>query len=219
MRPELVLTGDGSHTLFLPDMNEHYHSRHGAIRESKHVFIGAGLKHIALSNEIHILEIGFGTGLNALLTFMESAGAGKLILYTSLEPFPLERNVFTQLNYESELNIQAGTLIKMHELPFGKQEQFGTYFFLTKLQSEFKDYETQERFDLLYMDAFAPRVQPELWTKDVFEKAFGLLRPGGILVTYCAKGEVKRNMLASCFEVETLQGPPGKREMIRAIRK
>jgi tRNA U34 5-methylaminomethyl-2-thiouridine-forming methyltransferase MnmC len=215
---DLIKTEDGSHTLFNARLNEHYHSTHGAIQESRHVFIEAGLKPLSLlKKEVRILEIGFGTGLNALLTWIEAEKEGLLIQYTAIEPFPLKGDLVTALNYAGELGgkKEADLFIHMHSLESGTLS-LGDNFTLHRDTSTLSDFEPTESFDLIYFDAFAPDVQPELWTETVFEKMARLLVPGGVLVTYCAKGEVKRNMKKAGFSIERLPGPPGKREMTRA---
>ncbi len=212
----LVTTSDGSPTLLNEELEEHYHSRHGAIRESQHVFIDAGLKAVTVQGCVNILEIGLGTGLNAFLTFLEK----KEVMYTALEAFPLDESITNALNYPALLNADAANDVfrNIHSSDWGRVITLSSTFELKKIKGKVQDTELDQAFHLIYFDAFAPGVQPELWTKEIFDKMFAALLPGGILVTYCAKGEVKRNMKAAGFTIEALQGPPGKREMTRAKR-
>ena len=217
---KLVATGDGSHSIYLPAFDEHYHSTHGALRESLHVFIKHGYEELIykVSARLRILEMGFGTGLNALLTWERNRHVAVSVDYTSLEAFPVDASTAAQLNYPGELKSPDGEEIfmKMHTCPWEVKENFGSNFSLLKLETTLADFQPEGQYDLVYYDAFAPRVQPELWTRDVFEKLFACMCPGSLLVTYCAKGEVKRNLKAAGFLVETVPGPPGKREMTRA---
>jgi len=213
---ELKITEDGSHTLYLENLDETYHSKHGAIQEAMHVFIDAGLKYFKQS-KLNILEVGFGTGLNAFLTLQESNDS--TINYTSLEAFPLKKEIVNQLNYKSELKLNAVGIEqfeKLHHVEWGSYQEISAKFNLNKVKVELAHYQTSEKFDIIYFDAFGPRVQPEMWEKSIFEKMQSLLSDGGILVTYCAKGSVKRTLKELGFEVEPLPGPPGKREMTRA---
>ena len=217
MNLEVIKTSDGSQTLYLKDKDETYHSRHGAIQESRHVFIEAGLKPLIESGkkEIRILEVGFGTGLNALLTFLEAEKYRIPLRYTSLEAFPVSDEIVSQLDYGSTLN-SNDFFQKMHALSWNEDHSLSEFFSLKKIQSKLEDFNTDEKFDLIYFDAFAPRVQPELWTEEIFRKMYELTGSGGVLVTYCSKGDVRRAMIAAGFQVEKLPGPPGKREMLRA---
>jgi len=219
MKKEIRLTDDGFNTLFVPELNEHYHSTFGAVAESKHVFIDAGLK-LAIQNfeEIHLLEIGFGTGLNALLTL-----AGKTnhtIHYTTIEAFPLNKETVELLNYGKELTSEANEAFrKMHASSWEERHQITSKFFITKIASKIEEAELSlNNFNLVYFDAFGPDVQPELWTDEVFRKISESMVPGGIFTTYSAKGEIRRNLKKAGFEVERIPGPPGKRHMTRAIK-
>ena len=217
---ELRITGDGSHTLYLPDYSEHYHSVHGAIQESQHVFIKNGLQYATtLFPDINILEIGFGTGLNALLTYSYSFRHKINIQYTSLEPFPLDKKILKALNYHEILGFKTEQYNLICNCEWEKAIAFEANFSLFKTKSKVEDFSTNQKYSIIYFDAFAPRVQPELWTVAIFQKLYHYLAESGILVTYCAKGQVKRNLRQAGFFVETLQGPPGKREMIRAIKE
>lgn len=213
---ETVMTADGSVTFRLPEMDETYHSVHGAVQESRHVFIEMGLKPLLdRKSGINILEMGFGTGLNALLTFLEAEKNQSPVAYYSLEKFPLTPLQYAQLNYAELLNAK-NQWRQIVDTGWDEVTAINAYFSLQKISSGLETFVTNLKFDLIYYDAFAPRVQPELWTVEVFDKLSSLLVPEGKIVTYCAKGEVKRNFKAAGFVVETLPGPPGKREMIRA---
>lgn len=218
MRRKLVETGDGSHSLYVPALDEQYHSRHGALQESQHVFIEMGLKCFGDGEEpLRILEIGFGTGLNALLTLVEPRG--RPVRYTTVEAYPLSMEEAATLNYPSLLAVEAAAdwFRWLHEAPWGMWASLaGQDFALYKWETMIEQMETGERFDLVYFDAFAPSKQPGLWTPEVFERMASLMSPGAVLVTYCAKGAVRRGMQAAGLEVERLPGPPGKREMLRA---
>ncbi len=214
---EIVISEDGSHTLFVPELDEHYHSTHGAIQESTHVFIQAGLQ-FHLQDEMNVLEFGFGTGLNALLTHIYSEDSK--ITYHTLEKYPIDNHAAEQLNYQQMDNgAFADFFKKMHTSEWGKAITLDKNFILYKQQCDFKDVELPvEQFDLVYFDAFAPDKQPNLWTKSIFEKVYASLKFQGVLTTYCAKGVVRRTLQEVGFKVERLPGPPGKREMLRAIK-
>lgn len=210
----ITQSADGSTTLWVPGLDEHYHSIHGALTESQHVFIEAGLNAIGTSN-VRILEVGLGTALNARLTLDKAQQDGRAIAYDALEKFPLTKE-----------EIEAISLQGMSkEAPFltstpGAVTQITEQFTFRLLVEDVKTFEGEQgSYDLIYFDAFAPSAQPDLWTDAVFENMYGLLKPGGALVTYCAKGVVKRSMKAAGFEVEALPGPPRKREMTRAWKR
>ncbi|MDT8412309.1 MAG: tRNA (5-methylaminomethyl-2-thiouridine)(34)-methyltransferase MnmD [Vicingaceae bacterium] len=218
---ELKKTADGSHTLFIPELNETYHSIHGAIQESQHVFIKNGLHYFGDKKTIHILEIGFGTGLNALLTLLAIENSSQIVNYVSLEKFPLSNELIQQLNYPTQLKIdtaQTALFNQLHTCQWNTPTPISNNFDLLKIEEDLADFQTTTTFDLIYFDAFAPEKQAELWTDVIFSKIYSLLNTGGILVTYCAKGVVKRTLKSVGFQLETLPGPPGKREMIRAIK-
>ncbi|MDQ3072088.1 MAG: tRNA (5-methylaminomethyl-2-thiouridine)(34)-methyltransferase MnmD [Bacteroidota bacterium] len=217
--PQIIISEDGSHTLYLPECDETYHSRHGAIQESKHVFIEAGLKEISLHKKnVNLLEIGFGTGLNALLSYLATQEFDVRLHYLSLEPYPLTIETINLLNYPGLLGGNDVKFIfqRMHNTPWDEAVLVSGDFILEKRKIQLQAFETQIKFDLVYYDAFAPRVQPEVWTEKIFTKTFGMMSEEGVLVTYCAKGNVRRAMISSGFKVEKLNGPPGKREMLRA---
>ncbi|MFY7671319.1 tRNA (5-methylaminomethyl-2-thiouridine)(34)-methyltransferase MnmD [Tenacibaculum sp. MEBiC06402] len=216
MKREIIITSDGSTTIHIPAWNEQYHSKHGAIQEAYHVFIKHGLTNINL-DEISILEIGFGTGLNCFITYLESE---KKIKYVGVEAYPVSEEEIKKLNYVSELKAEKNQNIfeKIHEVSWESEHRIDENFFLTKRQQFFKDISDSDAFNLIYFDAFGARVQPELWTEEVFKKIFIALKKEGVLVTYSAKGSVRRAMEAVGFTVERLPGPPGKREMLRATK-
>jgi len=218
----IITTNDNSHTLFDPELNENFHSIHGAIQESRHVFIEAGFLHVAQRlNSIRLLEVGFGTGLNAMLTQIEAETLGKMLLYTSIEAYPLERETWEQLNYPRILCSIDYTSVfeKLHITEWGKAEEISTNFRLHKIHSKLEDYSPPEdTFDLVYFDAFSPAVQPELWSLDIFRKLYTAMRPGAILTTYSVKGDFIRSLKTLGFEVEKIPGPPGKRHITRALK-
>jgi tRNA U34 5-methylaminomethyl-2-thiouridine-forming methyltransferase MnmC len=225
MERQIINTADGSFTVSIPGMNVTYHSTHGAIQESLHVFIKAGLKQILPNrSSVSILEMGFGTGLNALLTLMEAEAVQKPVHYTAIELYPLEDGQINALNYCQRLNREdlQDVFEKLHGSDWEKNIIISQYFTLLKSGTDLLEFEIQgldNRFDIIYFDAFAPTAQPELWTAAVFEKLFRMLSPDGILVTYCSKGDVRRAMKSAGFRVEKLEGPPGKREMVRAWKE
>ncbi len=216
MKREIIITSDGSTTIHLPELNEQYHSKHGAINEAKHVFIKNGLD-IIPSDEISILEIGFGTGLNCFITFLETE---KKINYVGVEAYPVDENEIKKLNYTSELNADdcKDVFEKIHNVSWEEKHEITNNFSLIKRKQFFKDIEDKNTFNLIYFDAFGARVQPELWTEEIFKKMFDALKPNGVLVTYSAKGSVRRAMQSVGFLVERLEGPPGKREMLRGTK-
>ncbi len=212
---EIQLTEDGSHTLFIPEMNEHYHSVNGAVTESIHVYIQAGFNQCT-KKEVRVLELGFGTGLNALLTCLEAEQKGCMVHYTALEKFPLDDETIQYLNYGA-IHIKASSIYPtLHTCPWGNPEKITPHFSLTKINIDFADYEYTGPFDVVYYDAFAPDKQSEVWTPELFRKIYASMNPGGILTTYCAKGSVRRMMQNAGFKPERIPGPPGKREMLRA---
>jgi tRNA U34 5-methylaminomethyl-2-thiouridine-forming methyltransferase MnmC len=204
----LETTADGSHTLFLPEIDEHYHSVNGAIQESEHVYLEAGFKQCQ-KDEIHVLEMGFGTGLNALLTALEAERRKIKVIYTGLEKFPLPQDIINRLNY-SEPPFQV-----LHQTQWGKSEAIHPYFYLEKNQTDIRNFDFPDKYDVVYYDAFAPDKQPEVWSQELFNKIFSAMNPGGILTTYCAKGNIRRMMQQAGFSVERIPGPKGKREMLR----
>lgn len=220
---ELITTSDGSHSLYLPEMNETYHSSHGAFTESKHIFIEAGLQAYQQAHgkkALDVLEIGFGTGLNALLTMRYAEEHKQSIRYVSLEPYPLSEEVYGGLNYASLFNdeVAAQQFLDLHKAVWDATVPMNDYFVLEKKEERLEEFTTNRRFDLVFFDAFAPSKQAELWTYEILERTVGLMAPSAVLVTYCARGQFKRDLAALGLEVETLPGPPGKKEMVRATK-
>lgn len=218
MKSFIQTTADGSHTLYVQELNENYHSTNGAIAESMHVFIEAGLNKVS-KQEIHLLEIGFGTGLNALLTILVSGNTSKKVFYTGLELFPVDDSIISQLNYPAILGDESRKTYKaIHDSPWNEPVRMNDCFQLKKITADALEYSYKEKFDLVYFDAFSPDVQPEMWTNTLFEKLYNCMNPGALLVTYCAKGSVRRTMQQTGFVAERLPGPKGKREMLRATK-
>jgi tRNA U34 5-methylaminomethyl-2-thiouridine-forming methyltransferase MnmC len=217
LKREILQTLDGSTTIHLPDWNESYHSKHGAIQEAYHVFIQNGLNTFN-GQPVSILEMGFGTGLNAFITFLESKKSNQKIDYHGIEAYPISTNEISQMNYVSELNATSETTIfdLIHECDWQTIIEISPLFTLTKRQQFFEQIEDKDKFDLIYFDAFGYRVQPELWSTEIFRKMYKALKSNGTLVTYAARGVVKRSLIEVGFTVEKLPGPPGKREMFRA---
>jgi tRNA U34 5-methylaminomethyl-2-thiouridine-forming methyltransferase MnmC len=214
----LYRTEDGSHTIFVPELNEHYHSIHGAVQESMHIFINSGLN-FCTADPINIFEVGFGTGLNSLLTAVESKKSNRIINYTSIEKYPVETDLLNKLNY-SRFTGDFGKEIfsGIHSAEWGNKTQITDNFFLLKIKGDLTISIPEGNFNLIYFDAFGPDKQPEMWSKEIFEMIASVTCKAGVLVTYSAKGEVKRNLKACGFEVTLLPGPPGKRQIIRAIK-
>jgi tRNA U34 5-methylaminomethyl-2-thiouridine-forming methyltransferase MnmC len=215
---EIRITDDGSATLFVPELDEHYHSKNGAVQESKHVFIDSGLMKINKKN-VRLFEFGFGTGLNVLLTILN--GLGKSIVYHAMELYPIHWSVIQKLDYSKFLDLSQEYYTffeRIHKGKWDKEVLIRPDFSFKKINASLLHYTLEGNYDLIYYDAFSPEVQPELWEGSVFEKLYGSLNSDGLLVTYCAKGEVRRRLQAVGYKVERLPGPPGKREMIRAIR-
>jgi len=227
---KIILTEDGSATIHLAEWNESYHSKHGAVQEAYHVFIRNGLDFFRESSEVSILEIGFGTGLNALISFLEISETHQKINYTGLEKYPVVENEFKALNYpqslkdfnsdlklsETEISAVYNSLMKANWQDF---QAIHPNFQLQKFQEDFLEYEyPKEAFDLIYFDAFGARVQPELWSEELFEKLFQSIKSGGMLTTYSSKGSVRRALISVGFRVEKRPGPPGKREMLVAFK-
>jgi tRNA U34 5-methylaminomethyl-2-thiouridine-forming methyltransferase MnmC len=217
---DIFSTQDGSHSVLSRAFGVPYHSKYGAIQESQHVFINSGLLYKLRDNPtpLKILEYGFGTGLNAYLSYLLAEKHQKDILYVGVEAFPLDAEVVSRLNYAEQIGQNPSPLQELHTCDWGLEHQMGSYFHFKKLQDKIESFQTAQTFDVLFFDAFAPSSQPELWDLPVLQKSYDLLNPGGALVTYCAKGAFKRNLRAAGFKVEALPGPPGKREMTRAIK-
>ena len=217
LKREIIRTADGSTTIHLPDWDENYHSKHGAIQEAKHVFIKNGLSLFG-QKSISIMEIGFGTGLNAFITYLESEKQKFHIDYVGIEGFPVTYQEAFEMNFIQELGAEEHSTIfaKMHVGNWEEKSILSDFFSLTKRKQLIESIDDIEKFDLIYFDAFGYRVQPELWSTAIFQRMYNALKPGGLLVTYAARGVVKRSMIEVGFVVEKLDGPPGKREMFRA---
>ncbi len=223
MKRDIITTGDGSTTIHLPEWDEQYHSKHGAIAEAKHVFIQKGLFDLLQDNSfpvLHILEIGFGTGLNAFITYLTALEILQKINYTGIEAYPIGVAEANLMNYPEVLEATTAQTIfeALHDTPWETPESISSDFILTKRKQFFADVEEENSMHLIYFDAFGARVQPELWTVAIFEKMYKALQSKGVLVTYAAKGSVRRAMQEVGFLVERLPGPPGKREMLRATK-
>jgi tRNA U34 5-methylaminomethyl-2-thiouridine-forming methyltransferase MnmC len=216
--PKLIQTSDGSHTLYVPELDEHYHSIHGALRESGHVFIDSGYRY-SEANPLRIFEAGFGTGLNALLTAIECGNDRRTVFYTSVEKYPLETGLINSINHGTMTgNYGMELYSKIHTAPWNRMTGVSPFFSLEKIEGDLVELDLRGSYDLIYFDAFGPDKQPDMWSPGVFEKISTITAPGGVFVTYSAKGTVKRNLKACGYCVELLPGPPGKRHIIRAIK-
>ncbi len=218
MAIKIITTEDGSHSLFDEELNETYHSTKGALGESLHVFIREGLEFFLTSNtgsKVNILEIGLGTGLNAFLTAKVAEEKQINVSFTSLEPYPIPRKIYQALNYHA--SEEEGNLFRrIHEDEWEKENIISDHFTLLKTTAKLEHFNTNKLFNLIYFDAFAPSKQAEVWSIENLRKCHDLLDKGGILTTYCAQGQFKRNLVEAGFEVEALQGAMGKKEMVRA---
>ncbi|NGY38893.1 tRNA (5-methylaminomethyl-2-thiouridine)(34)-methyltransferase MnmD [Flavobacterium sp. XN-5] len=219
MKREIIHTLDGSTTIQIKEWDECYHSKHGAIQEAQHVFINNGLS-LFQNKTISILEIGFGTGLNAFITFLEGKKMNQSIDYVGVEAYPISAEELVSMNYVEELNAgdHKGIFEKMHQCNWEEEVDVSDNFTITKRKQFFEEINDLDLFDLIYFDAFGYRVQPELWSTAIFQKMYNALKSNGTLVTYAARGVVKRSMIEVGFKVEKLAGPPGKREMFRASK-
>ena len=221
MKRTLLETGDGSYTIHISEWDEQYHSKHGAITEALHVFIKEGLYHWFSENsrtEISIMEIGFGTGLNAFLTLLETEKSHFQIDYIGIEAYPLNVEEVKEMNYASLLKSSEENFLALHNCTWEEKNIISENFTLTKKKKFFSEITTENTFDLIYFDAFGIRVQPELWTEEIFQKMHNSLKPNGVLVTYAANGNARRAMQTVGFKVERLAGPPGKKEMLRGTK-
>jgi len=218
---ELVLTQDGSHSLMSHEYGVSYHSKYGAVQESRHVFLTHGLfASIPGKSSLSVLEVGLGTGLNAFLTLLEAEKNYWKIDYLALEAFPISMEEARQLNYPHILDVaeRQSDFMKLHESAWEEEVRLGDYFTFRKKQVRFEDFRSEPYFDLIYFDAFAPNAQPELWEEPVIRSMYAALKKGGVLTTYCAKGAFKRTAKSVGFALESPPGPPGKREMTRCIK-
>jgi tRNA U34 5-methylaminomethyl-2-thiouridine-forming methyltransferase MnmC len=213
---KLVVTADGSHTIWLPEINEHYHSAFGAVTESEHIFIRSGLDIVlGTKDNLTVFEVGFGTGLNAYLTGLKALKTGKRIHYYAIEKYPVPYKVVESLNYPVEKENPA-LFYQIHECGWDSDNVIHSNFTLNKINSDVTGYKPPPGIDLVYFDAFSPEVQPEMWTAEIFNALYLSMNSGGILTTYCVKGSVKRTLRNCGFEIEKIPGPPGKREILRA---
>lgn len=218
IKRELQLTADGSHTLFIPEMDEHYHSVNGAVQESRHVFIEAGL-HRLERKEITVLEIGFGTGLNAFLTLLDAEEQQRNIHYYTIERYPLDADIIESLNYGEIISAERKELFHaLHQAEWNITVPITACFELHKIEGDSNACALPSGIDLVYFDAFAPDKQPEMWNLEIFNRLYGCMTKGGILTTYCAKGAVRRMMKEAGYSVERIPGPLGKREMLCALK-
>jgi tRNA U34 5-methylaminomethyl-2-thiouridine-forming methyltransferase MnmC len=218
---QLIITSDGSHTLYLPEMDEQYHSVNGAITESEYVYINMGFSYFPGKNP-KVFEVGFGTGLNCLLTALQTEKSKRPTNYISIEKYPLEKYIIEELNYGNLISLEAKDIFnKIHNCKWNEFVPVSKYFNLYKIKGDLIDIDLNpfENCNVVYFDAFAPDKQPEIWTPEIFRKVYNIISPGGLLVTYSAKGEVRRQMAACGLEMERLPGPPGKNEMLRAIKR
>ena len=219
MQRKIITTADGSKTIHLPEWNEQYHSKHGAVQEAMHVFINTGLHHVVKTKkQLSLLEIGFGTGLNAYLTLLEATKLNLSIDYVGVEAYPVELSEIQLLDYPKVIvNKEKDEFFEvLHSVDWERAHHITNCFSLLKRKQFFHEINDIEDFDLIYFDAFGARVQPELWTEKIFRNMYKALNANGVLVTYSAKGSVRRAMSKVGFLVERLPGPPGKREMLRA---
>ncbi|MBA9072029.1 tRNA U34 5-methylaminomethyl-2-thiouridine-forming methyltransferase MnmC [Flavobacterium gossypii] len=217
MKREIIQTSDGSTSILLPEWNETYHSKFGAIQEAKHVFIKNGLS-LFQGQSVSILEIGFGTGLNAFITYLEAKDLEQKIEYTGIEAYPVSEEDASKMNYVSELDAEKdkAVFLKMHQSEWNEKVFLAPNFLLEKQNIKFQEIADENKYDLIYFDAFGYRVQPELWSLEIFQIMFKGLKSEGILVTYACRSSIKKAMVEAGFAVEKLAGPPGKREMLRA---
>lgn len=219
---EIIETADGSHSLLSDKFGVTYHSKHGAVQESQHVFIEAGLyPKAANTKKLSILEIGFGSGLNVFMTYLEAQKMGLEIEMVTYEIYPIALTAAQNLNYPAILNAKNEEAIfeKMHACEWGNFTELSSFFRFKKLQKDFLTIQDKAKFDIIYFDAFAPNAQPELWEETLLQKMYDSLKKEGVLTTYCAKGVVKRTLKSVGFEIEAIPGPPGKREMTRAWKR
>jgi len=215
----LQKTIDGSDTLYSMEMNESYHSLNGAVQESKHIFIEAGLHQIK-KQDIRIFEVGFGTGLNAFLTWEDALKNNLNIKYDAIELFPVSNTIIESLNYQMFVpELSSDAFLELHKVPWDTEQMVElNCFYLNKIKGDFTAFNFTNKYDLVYFDAFSPDKQPQMWEENLFKKIFNTLNDNGIIVTYSAKGEIRRRLLRCGFKVERIPGPPGKREMLRAIK-
>jgi tRNA U34 5-methylaminomethyl-2-thiouridine-forming methyltransferase MnmC len=215
---QIIETSDGSHTIFVPELNEHYHSIHGAIQESSFIFINNGFD-FCKADPLNIFEVGFGTGLNALLTAIKSIDGEREVNYTSIEKYPISQKIISSLNHPYIAGLNGKKIYdSIHSSAWNKKVNICKNFNLTKIRGDITTSHLSGKYDLIFFDAFGPDKQPEMWTKDIFARIASITVKDGVFVTYSAKGEVQRNLKACGFKVNLLPGPPGKRQIIRGIK-
>jgi tRNA U34 5-methylaminomethyl-2-thiouridine-forming methyltransferase MnmC len=219
MKKEVIVTGDGSKTIHMPELNESYHSTHGALQEAEHVFIKNGLVHID-KDFIQVFELGFGTGLNAILAYRFAQQNNTQIEYVGVEAYPVAMEMLTNLDYTSFLTEDEKEIFsKMHEVSWGEKVRLSDLFTFQKVEQKVESYNPEsEVFDIIFFDAFGPRTQGSLWQPVVLNKMAQMLRPKGVLTTYCAQGQFRRDLKSVGFDVTKVPGPPGKREMTVAFK-
>lgn len=220
MKREVIITADGYSSVSVSGLNVSCHSINGAIQESQHVFIEVGLHHLlntSTSKHLHVFEMGFGTGLNCFLTAIEALNKNVSVHYTAVEVFPLTKEEWKQLNYTNSLDHDE-LFSAIHMASWNRDVVIHQNFTLNKIDTNLINFSTPQLFNLIFYDAFAPAAQPELWTKEMFDKLYSMMTEDAVLVTYCSKGDVRRAMMAAGFRVEKLPGPSGKREMLRAVK-
>lgn len=220
MQKQLVKTADGSHSFYLPEMDEHYHSKHGSIAESQHIFIQSGLLYKAKETEqLKVFEVGMGTGLNVYLTALTAQKNNLEVEMHCIEAYPIKIEEAQKLNYAEILGESPSIFHQIHECSWGEFHKINNYFHLLKINDQLENFNLKESYDLIYFDAFAPEKQEELWSPEIFKKLYKALNANGILVTYCVKGIIRRRLQGIGFKIEKLKGPVGgKREMLRAIK-
>lgn len=216
MKREIIKTADGSVTIHIPEMQESYHSKFGAIQEAQHVYIQNGLAMLK-GRDLSILECGFGTGLNAFITFIEAQKGEQKIDYTGVEAYPVSLDEVAELNYVQQLDAAhlSEYFLQMHSTPWGNEVKISENFTLTKRAQRFQNIDDENKYDLVYYDAFGYHAQPELWGEDIFKRLYTALKPKGILITYACRTVIKKAMTAAGFEAKKLPGPPGKREILQ----
>jgi tRNA U34 5-methylaminomethyl-2-thiouridine-forming methyltransferase MnmC len=215
MKTQLVTTSDGSHTLFVPEIDEHYHSVNGAIQESRHIFINAALNQCT-KTDIHVLEIGFGTGLNAFLSLLEAEKTNKKILFTTIELYPIAQENVGLFNYAEQIDpARKSDFEQLHIAEWNKRVFINEHFTLEKILADFTSFQFNNRYDVIFFDAFSPEKQPEMWQEEIFSRLYDISNNDCILTTYCAKGAVRRAMQQAGYVVERIAGPKGKREILR----
>jgi tRNA U34 5-methylaminomethyl-2-thiouridine-forming methyltransferase MnmC len=221
MKREVIETADGSKTIRIVDLDENYHSNHGALQEAEHVFIQNGIAAFKDKKDISIFEMGFGTGLNAFLTCLYAQENNLIIDYDGIEAYPVSIEEMNQLDYDSlKGGENSAVFSKIHSTTWNAKNEINSNFTLTKIENKIENQNFHpEKYDIVYYDAFGPRAQEEMWSLEIFQKLYASIKEGGFLVTYCAKGQVKRDLKTAGFKIEALPGPPGKREMTRAWKR